>query len=174
MKKMWAVLVLPTVAFAAVSVAGESVAGIERSCRVDDRVSTGGQPTPAQLATLKDLGFRTVINLREPEEYDAAAEEAAAKEFGLAYVNIPVRTADPKVEEVDAFLAALKDSGVYPVFIHCGTGNRVGAFWMIQRVLVDGWSLFDAEKEAHEIGLKSANLREFALGVIASRQKRGR
>jgi uncharacterized protein (TIGR01244 family) len=172
MKTMLAMLVLPALAFVAVSVAGEGVAGIDKSYRVDDRVSTGGQPTPAQLASLKDLGFRTVINLREPEEYDAAAEAAAAKDLGLAYVAIPVRTADPKSAQVDAFLAATKDPGVYPVFLHCGSGNRVGAFWMIRRVLVDGWSLSDAEQEARQIGLKSPNLREFALGEIANRQRR--
>jgi uncharacterized protein (TIGR01244 family) len=174
MKKMLAMLVLPALAFVAVSVAGEGVAGIDKSYRVDDRVSTGGQPTPAQLASLKDLGFRTIINLREPEEFDAAGEAAAAKELGLVYVSIPVRTADPRSEQVDAFLDATKDPGVYPVFLHCGSGNRVGAFWMIRRVLVDRWTLYDAEQEARQIGLKSPNLREFALVEIANRQKPGR
>jgi len=174
MKKMLAMLVLPTLAFVAVSVAGEGVAGIDKSYRVDERVSTGGQPTPAQLAALKDLGFRTVINLRETEEFDAAAEAAAARDLGLGYVHIPVKTADPKSEQVDVFLDAMKDPAVYPVFLHCGSGNRVGAFWMIRRALVDRWSLYDAEQEARQIGLKSANLREFALVEIANRLKPGR
>ena len=174
MKKMLATLVLPALAFVAVSLAGEGVAGIDKSYRVDERVSTGGQPTLAQLASLKDLGFRTVINLREPEEFDAAGEAAAAKDLGLAYLTIPVKTADPKSEQVDAFLDATRDPGVYPVFLHCGSGNRVGAFWMIRRVLVDRWSLYDAEQEARQIGLKSPNLREFALVEIANRQKPGR
>jgi hypothetical protein len=37
---------------------------------------------------------------------------------------------------------------------------------MIRRVLVDGWTAEDAEKEARQIGMKSPNLKEFALEYI--------
>lgn len=159
-------------AAAAAVQAGEGATAIDKYFRVDDRVATGAQPTLAQLAVLKDEGVRTVINLREPEEFDAAAEAAAVKHLGLVYVSIPVKAADPKPEQVDAFLEATKDPKIYPAFIHCGTGNRVGAFWMIRRVLVDGWNPEEAEKEARQIGLKSPSLRDFALDVIGKRARK--
>ncbi len=34
------------------------------------------------------------------------------------------------------------------MFIHCTAAIRVGAFWMIRRVLRDGWKVEDAEEEA--------------------------
>lgn len=139
---------------------------IEKFHRVDARVSTAAQPTLPQIAELPAEGYRTVINLREPSEHDADAEVRAAKAAGLRYVSIPVRTADPKTEQVDAFLKALSDPAVFPVLLHCGSGNRVGAFWMIRRVLVDGWTSEDAEREAREIGMKSPNLKEFAAEYI--------
>ena len=105
------------------------------------------------------------MNLREPSEYDAAAEEAAAKEHGLAYVNIPVKKDAPKAEQVDVFLKLVKEARP-PVFIHCATANRVAAFWMIRRVLVDKWDVEDAEREAKVAGLKSENMKEFALDYI--------
>jgi hypothetical protein len=37
---------------------------------------------------------------------------------------------------------------------------------MIRRVLVDGWSVEDAELQAKVIGLKSSSLNEFALDYI--------
>ena len=149
------------------ALAGSDVIEIEKFHRVDGKVSTGAQPTAPQLAALKREGVRTVINLREPSEYDSKAEESAAADLGLKYVPIPVRTADPKDEQVEAFLAATADPGIFPVFIHCGSGNRVGAFWMIRRVLVDGWSFSKAEQEARQIGLKSPNLLEFAADYVA-------
>lgn len=152
---------------------GAGASGIEGFFRVDGRVATGAQPTIAQLGALKEEGFHAVINLREPAECDAAAEEEAARDLGLLYVNIPVRTADPKPQQVDAFLAVLEDPKIYPVFIHCGTGNRVGAFWMVRRVLVDGWTAECAETEARKIGLKSPSLRLFALEYIAAHERRG-
>lgn len=173
MKTVLAAAGLAAVLTAGAAAGGEGSASIEKFFRVDERVATGAQPTPAQLGVLKDEGFRTVINLREPAEFDAAAEEATAKDLGLKYVVIPVNSADPKPAEADAFLASLDDTAIYPVFIHCGTGNRVGAFWMIRRVLVDRWTLECAENEARQIGLKSSNLRLFAVEYIAAHEKKG-
>ncbi len=156
-------------AVTSMAVAGSpGVSAIEKYFRVNERCATAAQPTIAQLAAVKEEGFRSIINLREPSEYDAAAEQAAAEHLGLRYISIPVKTADPKPEQVDSFLDATDDPSIYPVLIHCGSGNRVGAFWMIRRVLVDGWKPEDAEKEARQIGMKSANLKDFALEYIRS------
>lgn len=146
--------------------ASPTVSEIEKCFRPTERVATAGQPKIEQLSAVKEEGFHAIINLREPSEHDAEAEQAAAAKLGLRYISIPVKTADPKPEEVDAFLKATDDPSIYPVFIHCGSGNRVGAFWMIRRVLVDGWTADDAEKEARQIGMKSPNLKEFALEYI--------
>jgi len=42
---------------------------------------------------------------------------------------------------------------------------------MIRRVLRDHWSLEKAEDEARKIGMRSPNLREFALDYIRRQQK---
>lgn len=164
--KMKAVGILALLLAALPLAAAPSTSDIEKFNTVSDRVATGGQPTVPQIASLAREGFRTIVNLREPAEYDAAAEEAAAKQNKLTYVNIPVKATEPRPEQVDAFLAALAKPGVYPVFIHCASGNRVAAFWMVRRVLVDKWDVEDAEREARLGGLKSPAMREFALDYI--------
>jgi uncharacterized protein (TIGR01244 family) len=144
---------------------------IEHFLRVDDRVCTGGQPTPAQLATLPGQGIRTVVDLRPAGEHDLEAERAAVRELGLGFVSIPVSGADPRPEQADAFLAITADPSIYPIFVHCASGNRVGAFWMIRRILVDGWSEQKAEEEARRIGLRSQNLLDFALDYARARTR---
>jgi uncharacterized protein (TIGR01244 family) len=151
---------------AAVLLARTGTTDIDKFGWVSDRVATGGQPTVPQIASLANEGFHGIVNLREPSEYDAAAEEAAAKAKGLTYINIPVNKDVPKPEQAEAFLAALANTRIYPVFVHCATGNRVAAFWMIRRVIVDKWDLEDAEREAKIVGLKTPVMREFALGYI--------
>ncbi len=145
--------------------------GIGHFFRVSEAVCTGGQPTAAQLAPLKREGVRTIIALRDPAEFDAQSEKEAAEALGLRYVNIPVRTADPNDAQVAAFLEATSDPAVFPLFIHCGSGNRVGAFWMIRRVLVEGWTVEKAEEEARRIGLRSPNLVAFARDYIRRHPK---
>ena len=155
------------VLLAAAATLAASSTDIDKFGWVSEKVATGGQPTAPQIASLARDGFRTIINLRDPSEHDAAAEEAAAKEHGLIYLNIPFQTAAPKTAPVDAFLKALS-APRSPVFVHCGSANRVAALWMIRRVLVDKWELPDAEREAKIVGLKSEDLKEFALGYIRS------
>jgi uncharacterized protein (TIGR01244 family) len=150
---------------------GANCADIDKFYWIDERIATGGQPLLEQIPALKKEGFRTIINLREPSEYDEAAEAAEARRLGLRYLSIPFRTADPKDEAVDAFLAAMRDRKLWPAFVHCGTGNRVAALWMIHRVVVDGWELGDAQYEARLVGLKSANLREYAREYICRHPK---
>ncbi len=143
--------------------------------RISDRVSTAGQPTVEGLEKVKAAGFKTVINFRQPTEYDAAAEAAKLKELGLRYIHIPVVYREPKDEQADEFLRVMADPQIYPVFIHCTVSLRVGMFWAIRRVLVDGWKYEDAEAEAIQMNEHYAHaphLREFALGYIARRQKK--
>ena len=51
------------------------------------------------------------------------------------------------------------------------TANRVGAFWMIRRVIRDGWTLENAEEEARKIGLRNETLLAFAKDYISRHAK---
>jgi uncharacterized protein (TIGR01244 family) len=160
-----------------VSAAGASqeppkdASSIKNFLRINDQICTGGQPTMAELEKLKQDGIRAVINLRRPSEYNAEEEAAKVRELGLRYINIPVDSSDPKDAQADEFLKATDDPANRPAFIHCASASRVGAFWMVRRVLRDGWSMEKAEEEAKRIGMHNAHLREFALAYIRSHQK---
>ena len=141
--------------------------------RVSDQYCTGGQPKLEALEKLKSEGVKSIINLRTPGEHRAAEEEAKAKELGLRYFNIPVVYRDPKEEQATEFLKITDDPANRPVFIHCTAAIRVGAFWMIRRVLRDGWTVEAAEEEARKIGLREApHLVEFAKAYIEKNRKK--
>ena len=147
-------------------------AAIRNFLRVNETFCTGGQPTAEQLEKLKADGVRAIINLRQPSEHDAAAEEARAKDLGLRYVNLPVLGSDPKDSQVEEFLRITDDPQNRPAFIHCGSANRVGAFWMIRRVLRDKWSVQDAQAEALKIGMQQGgSVHAFALRYIEQAKK---
>ncbi len=162
-----ALLILGGIAFA------QDSPPIRNFLRVNESFCTGGQPRVEQLAKLKADGVKTIINLRPPGEHRAAEEEAMAKELGLRYFNIPVVFAEPKDAQVDEFLKITDDAENRPAFIHCAGAIRVGAFWMIRRVLRDGWTIEAAEDEAKKIGLReSPHLNEFARKYIEHHQKK--
>ena len=146
---------------------------IRNFLRIDPNFCTGGQPNMQQLEKLKAEGITTIINLRTADEYNVAQEEAKAKELGLKYFNIPVVYTAPKEEQATEFLKLMSDTKNRPVFIHCTAAIRVGAFWLIKRVLQDGWTFENAEQEAQKVGLRNApHLTEFAKAYIEKHRKK--
>ena len=168
-------LVSLVVVTTSIAVAQQDPPPIRNFLRVNENFCTGGQPRPEHLEQLKAEGVKAIINLRQPTEHRAVQEEEAkAKELGLRYFNIPVAFRDPKDEQVTEFLKITDDPANRPAFIHCTAAIRAGAFWMIRRVLRDGWKIEDAEKEAEKIGLReSPHLNEFARKYIEKYRQQG-
>ena len=148
-------------------------AGITNYTKVDAVVACGGATETSALAGLKADGFKTIINLRQPTEPGANIEQnaAEAKRLGLNYVNIPVNGQAPEAKAVDEFLATIANKSNQPAFIHCASASRVGALWLVKRVLQDGWAIDTATEEAKLIGLRSAPLEQFALKYIEEHKK---
>jgi len=147
--------------------------GITNFTKVDAVVACGGATDTAALEGLKNDGFKAVINLRMPNEpgADIDANAARAKALGLNYLSVPFNATTPDAQSVDAFLAAVANKANQPVYIHCGSANRVGAVWLVKRVLQDGWTIEKATEEAKLIGLRSVPLEQFALKYISDHKK---
>ncbi|CAN5569272.1 hypothetical protein BH20ACI3_BH20ACI3_03910 [soil metagenome] len=149
MKMVKAITVL--LLLATTSVTGrQEVQSIRNFIRVNDQFCTGAQPRLEHLERLKADGVKAIINLRPTSEHRAAEEEAKAKELGLRYFNIPVVFGEQKAEQATEFLKITDDPKNRPAFIHCAAGIRVGAFWMIRRVLRDGWKLEAAGRRSEK------------------------
>jgi len=155
---------------AAAQVTKHEMPGIRNYSRVDATVGCGGATDPSAMAGLKKEGYASVINLRLANEEGANVEagRAAAQAAGLKYIHLPFNAAAPDPKVVDSFLAAVADRANQPVFIHCGSANRVGGVWMIKRALRDKWPLDKALAEAQAIGLNNPALQAFATDYINS------
>jgi uncharacterized protein (TIGR01244 family) len=147
--------------------------GIRNFTKVDAVVACGGAIDASAIEGLKSDGFKSIINLRLASETGANIDEhrARATALGLNYIHLPFNPASPDDDTVGRFLAAVADRANQPVFIHCGSANRVGAVWLVKRVLQDGWAVDKALAEAKLIGLSSAPLEQFALEYIAAHRK---
>jgi uncharacterized protein (TIGR01244 family) len=154
-------------------VPASSIPGITNYTRVDATVGCGGATAVDAFPALKREGFTAVINLRRAEEPGANIDESrsAAERAGLKYIHLPFDGHAPSPAVADAFLAAVTDPSNAPVYIHCAAAGRVGAVWLIKRVLVDGWDIERATTEAKRIGLRSPQLEQFARDYIAAHQR---
>jgi uncharacterized protein (TIGR01244 family) len=131
-----------------------------------------GQPSKEDFAEAKKRGIKVVISLRESSEIDWD-EAAAVRNLGLEFHQLSFQAPDTLTDEVfDRALKILSKSDKSPVLLHCGSANRVGAVWLVHRVVNDGISLQDARKEATAVGLRTAGYEEKALSYIKRRAKK--
>jgi len=158
---------------AAAQVTKQERAGIVNFSKVDAVVACGGATETSALDGLAKDGFKSVINLRLATEANANIELNAshAKSLGLNYIHIPFNGQQPDPKAVDQFLASIANKANQPVYVHCGSASRVGAMWMVKRVLQDGWTIEKATEEAKLIGLRGEPLEKFALAYIESHKK---
>lgn len=147
------------------------VAGVTNFAKLDTTIACAGATSSTAVPELKKMGYKSIINLRQPSEpgADIEAEAAAAKAAGIAFFSIPVNGASPDPATVDQFLAAV--AGAQPAFVHCASGQRAAAYWMIKRMVVDGWDVEKAGTEAAALGLTSPALKTFATNYAASHKK---
>jgi uncharacterized protein (TIGR01244 family) len=163
------VIALTGVLLAAAVLAATGAAAIDRFYRITERVAIGGQPTPEQVTALSDDGFNAVINLREDAEFNDGLQARAARDSGMIFVRVPVSPEAPSDAAVERFLVATDDQSLYPIYIYCAEGHRAAAFWMIRRVVRDGWNIASAEAEATRAGLPAGRMLDFARDYIQRR-----
>lgn len=132
--------------------------GIGNFGRVDERLFRGAQPNAAGIQSLKRLGVRTIINLRQTNDV-WKPEPAEARAQGITDTNIPMsgvgRPTRAQVETVLGLIGRLPA----PVFVHCEHGcDRTGTIVACYRIRQAGWTPKSAQQEANRYGMSSLEL----------------
>jgi protein tyrosine phosphatase (PTP) superfamily phosphohydrolase (DUF442 family) len=120
--------------------------------RLDDRITTCGQPTEQQLADIRALGVRHIINLGLHTHEKALPDEAASvSRLGMTYIYIPVDFQHPTAEDFAKFCSVIKQLKEVPVHVHCIANYRVSAFFYRYRRDVLGINENHARAEMEQI-----------------------
>ena len=136
---------------------------VPNACQILPGVVTGGQPSTADLEAFRATGGGIVLDLRDPMEPRPLDEPATAQRLGLEYVVVPVTAGTMTDATLDRIHQVLRDAGDRPVFVHCGSGSRVGGALLPHLMLEHGLTEEDAVAQAMRIGLRSADLLEWGL-----------
>ena len=151
----------------------EAMSGVANACQILPNVITGGQPDGRQLRALKDAGGGIVLDLRDPMESRPVDEAKVVRELGMEYVNVPVRGGALDDATLERVLAVLRGAGNRTVFVHCGSGNRVGGALIPYLILDQGLEEQDAVDRAMQVGLRSAEMLEWGLDYARRNRKPG-
>lgn len=133
-------------------------------------VMAAGQPTGEQIQLMvEEGGYRTVIDLRPPDEPRGFDEREAARQIGLAYINIPVTPATIDQATIDHFLNAFRKAE-RPVLVHCSNASRTGGLLYAWLVLEKKEPPVKALERARAAGLRSPEISEKVQKLVAERQ----
>ena len=116
------------------------------------KLSRSGQPNAKDFAYLKKAGYKTVINLRYPHEYNEETSDlkiAGAENVGFNFVELPMQDGGvPTQLQARKFLDIVKNSRE-PVHIHCRGGfGRTGLMTALYRFEMNGWPMDKAIEES--------------------------
>lgn len=125
--------------------------------KVSDGLNLGAQPQSGGVKKLAELGIKTILNLRGPDEL-IPGEQKETETAGLRYFNIPMPgLSAPTNEQVARVMAIVNDPDNQPVFVHCKRGaDRTGTIGAIYRISHDGWTADRAIAEARLNGMSWA------------------
>ena len=133
--------------------------------RLRPHLATGGSIDLAEVPSLKQKGFRTIIDLRTPEE-GTEEERVAVEAAGMTYVNLPIAKGAPTDAQIARLAELLEDESAAPILLHCASGNRVGTVWAIYRAR-KGIPLEIAIEEGRTAGMGSSREAQVRASLCA-------
>jgi protein tyrosine/serine phosphatase len=110
--------------------------GVPNFYKINDFLYRSAQPTKAGISLLRQLGIKTIINLRT---FHADADEIGAT--GALNERLYVKTWHIEDEDVTKVMRIISHPENGPFLIHCQHGaDRTGVMCALYRILYQGWS----------------------------------
>jgi protein tyrosine phosphatase (PTP) superfamily phosphohydrolase (DUF442 family) len=97
--------------------------------KIDDQLSTSGQPSEGEFELIKGAGFQTVINLAPHDAENSLRDEAGLlRNLSLDYIHIPVDFFKPNETDFSTFRTVMDNHRAEKVWVPCAANMRVSAF----------------------------------------------
>ena len=144
----------------------ETVPGVTNFARLETTVACAGATKAEAVPEIKKMGFASIINLRLPANRAPTSKRKRPrrKRRASSIYNMPFNGQIARAGmSPTSSSKTLTTPGNEPAYIHCASGNRAAAMWMIKRLAVDHWDADRAATEATALGLTSPALKQFAI-----------
>jgi uncharacterized protein (TIGR01244 family) len=128
--------------------------------KINDDLAIAGQIDLEQLPQIVQAGFRSVLNLRSPQEIGFLSnEQQNAESWQLEYVNAPFEIEfldDGVTTQILQEIRRLPK----PVLVHCDNAIRSAAIALMHIATYQGATLDQAFNQAQQLGLFSTSKRK--------------
>ncbi|ODG97567.1 hypothetical protein A4S05_12765 [Nostoc sp. KVJ20] len=121
--------------------------------KINDELAIAGQITLEQLKKIADEGYKSVLNLRLPDETGLLADEQDKTELlGLYYLNLPTKTDDINHQNTLKIYQTITELPK-PILIHCDNSIRSAAIVLLYIAMKQGITFEKAIEKIINLGL---------------------
>ncbi|MEH2354059.1 beta-lactamase hydrolase domain-containing protein [Nostoc sp.] len=121
--------------------------------KINDNLAIAGQITLDQLGQIADEGYKSVLNLRLPNQTGLLANEQEKTELlGLYYVNIPTKPEGINHQGMLQIYQIVTELPK-PILIHCDNSIRSAAIVLLYIALKQGIAFEKALQKFINLGL---------------------
>jgi uncharacterized protein (TIGR01244 family) len=108
---------------------------MRNAIKYDDRITIGSVPTLEDIEQLRELGYKTLIDVRDEAERFGGKVEKEALRRGMTYVSIPVSHTEIMLDDVKTFYQVVFGKGSSPIYAFSRFGKRPLAFLILFEVV---------------------------------------
>ncbi|BAY62835.1 hypothetical protein NIES22_29110 [Calothrix brevissima NIES-22] len=121
--------------------------------KINDELAIAGQVVPEELKSLAQQGYKSVLNLRSPDEQGFQdGEQLYTQLLGLHYANLPTKSTEINPQIALKVLQKIAEMPK-PALIHCDSAARAIAMVLMYISTKQGISLEASFKQAENFGL---------------------
>lgn len=125
---------------------------MEKIRKINDELAIAGQITSEQLKQIAEAGYKSILNLRSPDEVGfQSSEQLNPQLLGLQYVNLPIKTTEINPQVALQVFQKLNELPK-PTLVHCDSGMRSATIIFMYIATRQGISLDLAFKQAINLG----------------------
>ncbi|BAZ29103.1 hypothetical protein NIES4074_15410 [Cylindrospermum sp. NIES-4074] len=125
---------------------------MNNAIQINEHLTTTGQVIPKQLEQAIQEGFKSVLNLRSPDELGFSQnEQQTAEALGLHYTNIPLKLEALNEELITNILTTLEQIPK-PAVVHCAAGMRSTGIALLSIAIQEGLTPEQTLAKARKLG----------------------
>jgi len=146
---------------------------MQNAKKFNDRITIGIVPTEEDLQQLKQIGVKTLVDLREEREKFSGQVGERAQQLGLRYVAIPVSRDDIKLEDVLKFYQVAFEQRNEPIYAFSRFGKKPLTFLLLFEAGIRGEPVQRIFRKASNFGLSldgDLSIQEFVVRFINSNE----
>jgi uncharacterized protein (TIGR01244 family) len=121
--------------------------------KINDDLAIAGQITSEQLKQIAQAGYKSILNLRSPDEVGfQSSEQLNPQLLDLLYVNLPVKATEINPQIALQVFQKINELPK-PTLVHCDNGMRSATIIFMYIATRQGISLDLVFRQAIELGL---------------------